>query len=500
MDSCSVAHYFDCALCQTSIAEAGAEGLGHNTPGCLHLGKLRDLVWCTEENCAAQRRASTLDSHPSPCSISWRTDEEKAVGFAGTSFWTNGVDADGRFAVHAMPGNHDLKLPIGRMSKSALQSWLTTGHGEGDLRFSSPVFYFHPHCFRMCARFLSFPYSESIRYGRPIDYRDSSSLHKLYNCLLLRWQCTLRPAWHYTFPSVFEALGPCFNLGNLGNGGRMRGMLAWHKADPQVPLPSLPQWLLSKLKRDDDGQDGCCSHTTASDDVKLPQHGDFSLDASRPLHSSPFTALPYDILHQISTYVPRPSLFALRLTCTALASSFPLTSFFWRDAFLGPSDEPPTSRKAADLAASPTKRFYSSSNLGDVVSTTHATPLFGFMFRFPRPCGMMHDLRSRCAKGKGKGDARIWDWKGLVRELAREENFEDGGVFDDAPAGFRNRRRLWRMLEDVMREGKTMRWDWLRDMRSSKRERPGWRQEQAVSSQAAVDELTVQHEEFSDVE
>ena len=44
-----------------------------------------------------------------------------------------------------------------------------------------------------------------------------------------------------------------------------------------------------------------------------------------------------------------------------------------------------------------------------------------------------------------------WDWELLVRQLAQPEVFEPGGVMESAPLALRNRRRIWRLLDEARR-------------------------------------------------
>lgn len=43
----------------------------------------------------------------------------------------------------------------------------------------------------------------------------------------------------------------------------------------------------------------------------------------------------------------------------------------------------------------------------------------------------------------------IWDWELLVRTLAQVEVFEPGNPLQHAPLRLRNRRRIWRLLEEA---------------------------------------------------
>jgi hypothetical protein len=43
----------------------------------------------------------------------------------------------------------------------------------------------------------------------------------------------------------------------------------------------------------------------------------------------------------------------------------------------------------------------------------------------------------------------VWDWERLVRTLAQVEVFEPGHPLEHAPLRLRNRRRIWRLLEEA---------------------------------------------------
>lgn len=46
----------------------------------------------------------------------------------------------------------------------------------------------------------------------------------------------------------------------------------------------------------------------------------------------------------------------------------------------------------------------------------------------------------------------LWDWELLVRQLAQLDSFEPGGVMESLPYALRNRRRIWRLLEEARRD------------------------------------------------
>lgn len=43
-----------------------------------------------------------------------------------------------------------------------------------------------------------------------------------------------------------------------------------------------------------------------------------------------------------------------------------------------------------------------------------------------------------------------WNWKLLVRQLAQDNLYEPRKVLEDLPLGLRNRRRIWRLVSDIM--------------------------------------------------
>ncbi len=42
-----------------------------------------------------------------------------------------------------------------------------------------------------------------------------------------------------------------------------------------------------------------------------------------------------------------------------------------------------------------------------------------------------------------------WDWELLVRQLAQVEAFEEGNLMPSMPLGLRNRRRIWRLVDEA---------------------------------------------------
>lgn len=44
----------------------------------------------------------------------------------------------------------------------------------------------------------------------------------------------------------------------------------------------------------------------------------------------------------------------------------------------------------------------------------------------------------------------LWNWKQLIRQLAQVDLHEPKAVFEDLPMGLRNRRRIWRIVDDML--------------------------------------------------
>lgn len=53
------------------------------------------------------------------------------------------------------------------------------------------------------------------------------------------------------------------------------------------------------------------------------------------------------------------------------------------------------------------------------------------------------------AKASDPYEPDVWDWELLVRMLAQTTIFEPGNAMEDVPLGLRNRRRIWRLLEEM---------------------------------------------------
>ena len=121
--------------------------------------------------------------------------------------------------------------------------------------------------------------------------------------------------------------------------------------------------------------------------------------------------LPTECLAQVCAFLSITDVSSLRLCCSTLALGFPLDQQFWRNQFL-------------------------------------SGHLLG-----------LRDLDQQLLRGKAD-ELRGKDWKGLVRTLARYENFQgseggkersERGELHDAPIGLKNRSRLWKIIRDICR-------------------------------------------------
>ncbi|KAL2037048.1 hypothetical protein N7G274_010175 [Stereocaulon virgatum] len=62
------------------------------------------------------------------------------------------------------------------------------------------------------------------------------------------------------------------------------------------------------------------------------------------------------------------------------------------------------------------------------------------------------DKRAIVLKEAAKPEGHQWNWELLVRHLAQVEIHKPRAVLDDLPMGFRNRRRIWRLVDDILAE------------------------------------------------
>ena len=60
------------------------------------------------------------------------------------------------------------------------------------------------------------------------------------------------------------------------------------------------------------------------------------------------------------------------------------------------------------------------------------------------------DPSTVAAKEASKPAGKEWDWELLARQLAQVDICEPGKVLPNLPLGLRNRRRMWRLADDVL--------------------------------------------------
>ena len=62
------------------------------------------------------------------------------------------------------------------------------------------------------------------------------------------------------------------------------------------------------------------------------------------------------------------------------------------------------------------------------------------------------DVRGITLREAAKPQGQQWNWELLVRQLAQANLHEPRAVLYDLPMGFRNRRRIWRLVDDILAE------------------------------------------------
>lgn len=70
------------------------------------------------------------------------------------------------------------------------------------------------------------------------------------------------------------------------------------------------------------------------------------------------------------------------------------------------------------------------------------------------------DLQSLSRKEASLSAGQEWNWELLVRQLAQTDIYKPKMVLEDLALGLRNRRRIWRLVEDILAT-KVSRWGWL---------------------------------------
>ena len=162
------------------------------------------------------------------------------------------------------------------------------------------------------------------------------------------------------------------------------------------PIASLPTYVLSRIRAVSQNHE---ERVRPFRSVKLKYQT-----------NSKLVGLPLELLEGITCHLDANSVFALRRTCTQMAERVVLDQWFWFRHLVS----------------------------GDVL---------GFFFTF-EAVDALQEIRLKAAT-QHKLPPQLWDWAQLVRQLARYSSFEKGGVFHDAPRGFRNRRRIWRIMEMI---------------------------------------------------
>lgn len=130
---------------------------------------------------------------------------------------------------------------------------------------------------------------------------------------------------------------------------------------------------------------------------------------SRKIQGSAFPRLPVELIEEIASYLDIESVFALRLTCIDMGSSITLNQKFWFERFL-------------------------------------AGELFGFFPSFDSQV-VLKEVKAKCLKRNLSPPQ--WNWMALIKQLSLYSSFSTEGELYDAPPGFRNRRRIWKILEMV---------------------------------------------------
>ncbi|KAH8586573.1 hypothetical protein B0O99DRAFT_695378 [Bisporella sp. PMI_857] len=163
----------------------------------------------------------------------------------------------------------------------------------------------------------------------------------------------------------------------------------WYCANP-IPIPDLTPFILSLLTK-----------TSSSSETSKNQQHPVSRADSTPA-APRLEGLPVEILHHISSILPIPSLFALRLSSKTLAAYLYPDNQFWFQSLVSGSLIP-----------------------------------------------YLWDLNAKICYGKYL--EAEWDWKALARLLCRKnEEMKIEGRMAGAPIGLRNRYRIWKIIEGAL--------------------------------------------------
>lgn len=109
----------------------------------------------------------------------------------------------------------------------------------------------------------------------------------------------------------------------------------------------------------------------------------------------------------IGNYLNLSSIFSMRETCWHFSQCIELNQWFWYTRFI---------------------RY----------------ELFGFMFTHESQ-DVIADIEAKAVK-RGLLPNKM-DWMSLLKQMSAFSSFAGGGCLDSAPPTFRNRRRIWKILE-----------------------------------------------------
>ena len=178
-------------------------------------------------------------------------------------------------------------------------------------------------------------------------------------------------------------------------------------ANPVQPIASLPSYILSHLDPASEQDSKKQELSRCGEDCSAP--------TERPRQESPFLRLPPELIDEVASHLDSESVFALRKSCLWLASSITLNQHFWFKAFI-------------------------------------SGHLFGFLFAF-ETVDAVKEIHDKAVK-RHKTPPQ-WDWVKLIQQLANYSTFANDGAFHDAPPGFRNRRRIWKILDTIEQRAET---------------------------------------------
>lgn len=119
--------------------------------------------------------------------------------------------------------------------------------------------------------------------------------------------------------------------------------------------------------------------------------------------------LPPELLARVMSFLPLTSVLRLRSCCRVLAIRIPLDQRFWYNQLL-------------------------------------AGCLVGYLWDLDRT-----ECRVKTGSLIHEGQSSVgWDWARFVKQLWVFKTFEKDGEMARAPAGLRNRRRIWRIVHELL--------------------------------------------------